>query len=913
MLSALSFTTPWILAGLLILPAIWWLLRVTPPSPRRVPFPPLRLLRGLTASEETPSWTPWWLLLLRLIVAALVIVALAEPILGAVAASPGSGPLVLFVDNGWTAAHAWSDREAAMSDALTGAARAGRAIAIVPTASAAAPVITLLDAGKALRTARDLAPEPWLPDRKRSAAALKKTHIGSAPTILWLSDGIDYGDAEGVARTLSNVGHVTALTDAIGKMPLALTSESNQADGFKATLIRAGTAGARSGDVLALGNRGEVLSTAPFQFARGSDTATAKLRLPLELRNQTQRLVIANEDSAGAVRLLDTSARRRSVGLVSASNLENEQPLLSDLYYLERALSPYADLHKGTIEEAISRNVSILVLADVGRIAGSDRDRVAKFVSDGGVLVRFAGGRMTEAVDDLIPVKLRTGGRYLGGALAWAEPQHLAPFPDASPFRGLTVPRDVTVSRQVLAEPSVELGEHTWARLSDGTPLVTAAPRGKGWIVLFHVTANPAWSSLPLSGLYVDMLRRLLDLGGGARPSELASDANTIFPPVATLDGFGRLQKPPADVLPIRGSQLAKTKPSPAHPPGLYGAAGNEVAINAADENTKLSPLGDIGIPVSQYSGSAAIPLQAPLLALALLLLLTDALVSLWLRGYLANARRWFAFGTTALLLTIAAAHPNMARAADDAFDTEAALDTRLAYVVTGVPDVDEMSKAGLTGLGLYLKARTSYDPKEPIGVNVEKNDLSFFPLLYWPMDPREHDLSPQALSKISDYMRNGGTILFDTRDLSLGSTRGPNSPGQQTLRRLIGKLDLPPLQPVPSDHVLTKSFYLLQDFPGRWDGGKVWVEALPPPDPDAGPSPARGGDSVSPVIIGGNDWASAWAVDATGQPIADVSGGDQQREMAVRFGINVVMYALTGNYKTDQVHVPALLERMGH
>jgi hypothetical protein len=66
-------------------------------------------------------------------------------------------------------------------------------------------------------------------------------------------------------------------------------------------------------------------------------------------------------------------------------------------------------------------------------------------------------------------------------------------------------------------------------------------------------------------------------------------------------------------------------------------------------------------------------------------------------------------------------------------------------------------------------------------------------------------------------------------------------------------------------------------------------------------------------VIIGGNDWAAAWAVDSTGQPIAEIAGGDQQREMAVRFGINVVMYALTGNYKADQVHVPALLERMGH
>jgi hypothetical protein len=907
MLAGLSFTTPWILAGLILLPAIWWLLRVTPPAPHRVPFPPLRLLRGLTASEETPARTPWWLLLLRMIVAGLIVVALAEPILGVPPAAQGTGPLVLFVDNGWTAAHAWADRQAAISDALTAAARA---VAIVPTASANAPNITLLDAGKALRTARDLALEPWLPDRTRAAQALAKAHL-AALQILWLSDGLDYEDAAKTAQALGKLGHLTVFADPFGKLPLALKPARNQADGFVATVIRPGGQGERRGDVLALGARGEVLANAPFRLARGADTATTKIRLPLELRNQTQRIAIANEDSAGAVQLLDTSARRRSVGLVSASNQENEQPLLSDVYYLERALSPYADLHKGTIGEALSRNVSVLVLADIGRIAGADRDRVAKFVNDGGVLVRFAGGRMTEAVDDLIPVKLRSGGRYLGGALAWASPQHLAPFPEASPFRGLGVPREVTVSRQVLAEPSVELGERSWARLADGTPLVTGAAHGKGWIVLFHVTASPAWSSLPLSGLYVDMLRRMLDLAGGARPSELGAAANAVFPPVSTLDGFGRLQKPPADVLPVKGVQLARIEPSPAHPPGLYGAEGSEIAINAVDANTSLNPFGDIGVAARAYAGTSALALQAPLLALALLFLLADVIISLWLRGYLANARRWMAVGSTALLLGVVIAPVRNARA-DDAFDMQAALDTRLAYIMTGVPDVDQMSKAGLTGLGLYLKARTSYDPKEPMGVNVEKDELAFFPLLYWPMDPRERDLSPRALSKISDYMRGGGTILFDTRDLSLGSSRGANSPGQQTLRRLIGKLDLPPLQPIPADHVLTKSFYLLQDFPGRWDGGKLWVEALPPPDPDAGPSPARGGDSVSPVIIGGNDWAAAWAVDASGQPIAEVEGGDQQREMAVRFGINVVMYALTGNYKTDQVHAPALLERMG-
>jgi len=905
----LTFAEPFILAGLIALPAIWFLLRVTPPSPKRVVFPPLRLLLGLNATEETPSRTPWWLLLLRLIAAALIILALAAPTIGEPPKPLGNGPLVLFVDNGWTAAHAWKDRESAIADLLSGAEHAGRAVAIVPTANAVGPV-SVLDAGSAQRAAEQLAPVSWLPDRKQAASILAKTHFSSAPQIVWLSDGLDYGDAADTAGALAKIGTVTVLADAPGHLPLALKPESNRADGFAVNVVRAETQGARHGSVSALGAHGENLSSAPFAFANGKDETVANIRLPLEVRNETARIVIDNEESAGATRLLDSNTKRRAVGLISASNT-NDQPLLSDIYYLDKALAPYADVTKGSVSEALSRNASVLVLADIGRIAGADYTTISKFVEDGGVLVRFAGARMTQNVDDLIPVKLRSGGRYLGGALAWQEPQHLAPFPDASPFRGLPVPKEVTVSRQVLAEPSVDLGEHTWARLTDGTPLVTAAQKGKGWIVLFHVTGGPAWSNLPLSGLYVEMLHRVLDLASGARPSDMGTGANAMFPAYTVLDGFGHMTKPSADALPLRGAQLAKTKPSRLHPAGLYGNEGAQVALNAFGAKDTLNPMGSVGVRVEAYSGTSAFALQPLLLSLALVLLLIDAMISLLLRGFGFDPRRLLA-RLSILALALLLVHPDSARA-DDAFDMKAALDTHLAYVITGVPEVDQMSAAGLKGLGAYLHARTSYDPKDPMGVNLDTDNLAFFPLLYWPMDPREKDLSPQALSKIAEYMRNGGTILIDTRDLTLGTSRGQDNPGEQTLKRLLGKLDMPPLQPVPPDHVLTKAFYLLQDFPGRWDGGKVWVEALPPPDPDAGPAPARGGDGVSPVIIGGNDWAAAWAIDNEGRGLVAVSpGGDRQREMAVRFGINVVMYALTGNYKTDQVHVPALLQRTG-
>lgn len=909
-MSGLTFGAPLVLASLLLLPAIYWLLRVTPPPARRVMFPPLRLLFGLSSPQETPARTPFWLLVLRMLAGTLVILALAEPTIGSPPTRPGSGPLVLFVDNGWPAAHNWQSHMAALSDAIAEAVHHDRPVVLLPTATASPPSATLLDAGKAERTLNDLVPQPWLPDRPRALAALAKLRLAVPPQILWLSDGLDYGDAKTVAASLAKTGNLTILADPTGNGPRAVQPARNDANGFRVSVIRAGNGAAPTGTVDALGAQGEELASAPFRFVPGATETHVLIPLPLEVRNETARIAIADEESAGAVTLLDSGSKRRAVEVVAASNAQGEQPLLSDTFYLERALAPYADVQSGTVSDAMARNVSVVVLADIGNVSGADHDTLARFVADGGVLVRFAGGRMARNVDDLVPVKLRVGARYLGGALTWSAAQHLAPFPDASPFRGLDIPPDVTVSSQVLAEPSVELGERTWARLTDGTPLVTGAPRGKGWIVLFHVTASPAWSTLPISGLYVEMLRRTLDLAGGARPSDMATGTGSMLPPVATLDGFGRLRKPPPEALPVPARNLERLDASPQHPPGLYGTEGAETALNAVGASTVLLPFS--GLAATAYTGTKALPLEGPFLAIAIAILLCDALISLWLRGYVGMPRMLLARGS-AIVLAFALLPVHHGRAAPS-FDEEAALDTRLAYVITGLPDVDAMSQAGLHGLGMALAARTSYEPKEPLGVHLETDDLSFFPLLYWPMDPREQPLSPQALSKVADYMRNGGTILFDTRDLTLGAVRGADSPGEQTLRRLTARLDLPPLEPIPADHVLTKSFYLLEDFPGRWDGGKVWVEALPPADPDRAPVAARGGDGVSPVIIGGNDWAAAWAVDAQGRPLADVTpGGDEQREMAIRFGINVVMYALTGNYKTDQVHAPAILERLGH
>jgi hypothetical protein len=253
--------------------------------------------------------------------------------------------------------------------------------------------------------------------------------------------------------------------------------------------------------------------------------------------------------------------------------------------------------------------------------------------------------------------------------------------------------------------------------------------------------------------------------------------------------------------------------------------------------------------------------------------------------------------------------------AASDVEAVYAANETVLAYVVTGNPRIDAISKAGLDGLSRALFDRTAIEPADPVAVDLESQEIAFYPFLYWPITESQPTPSDAAVAKLNDFLRFGGMILFDTQDADLGGTMGGTTPNGRTLQRIAARLDVPPLEPMPHDHVLTRTFYLLQDFPGRWTGGPVWVEASPAAEEVEGMPFRNLNDGVTPIVIGGNDWAAAWAVQENGQqmfPVGRGIAGERQRELALRFGVNLIMYVMTGNYKSDQVHVPALLDRLG-
>ncbi|MDG3041704.1 DUF4159 domain-containing protein [Roseicyclus marinus] len=918
MIGSLAFATPLLLTALIALPVLWWILRAVPPAPIRRRFPGVALLLGLKDDESQTDKTPWWLLLLRIAALAAAIIGFAGPVLNPAAVRTGDGPLLIVMDASWASARDWPDRIERAGLLLDEAGRAGRPVAIVALTDLPPGDLPLQSANAWLPRLPSLVPRPFAPDMV--AAADWASGLDGPLETWWIADGLDHpgrGDLTAALRALGPLSVFQGDRDVVALAPPRFEDGE-----VRVSLTRLGGDAPLALDVVAHGldpaGIPRDLARNAALFEAGATATEAVFDLPPELRNRITRFEVAGLRGAGTVTLTDDGLQRRQVALIAGGATDEQQALLSPLHYLRQALEPTADLIEGALSDLLLASPDVVILADIATLSPEEEEGLTDWVDRGGLLVRFAGPRLAASdvarddVGPLMPVRLREGGRSVGGAMSWGEPKRLRPFPDTSPFFGLEIPQDVEISAQVMAQPDPELAARTIASLTDGTPLVTRSSHGQGSVVLFHVTANAEWSTLPLSGLFVQMLERLAISTQPATP-EAADLEGTIWTADQVLDGFGTLRD--AGTRPgVPGEILAEAPLSDDLLPGLYASDDRRIARNVVTADTVLIPASwPAAVPVEGMRVIAPTDLMAAFLTGALVLLLVDAIASLWLAGRLSGLARG------AAVLALVAALPQGGQAQDlseeDARALLATSEVTLAYVLTGDARIDDTSRAGLQGLSNTLFQRTSVEPAPPIGVDLERDELAFFPMLYWPVTADQALPSAAAYRRLNDYLRSGGMIVFDTRDAHVGGF-GSGTPEGRRLRTLAAPLDIPPLEPVPPDHILTRTFYLLQDFPGRHLSRDVWLEASPPDAEAVEGMPFRNlNDGVTPVLIGGNDWAAAWAQDETGRPLYPIgrgSAGDRQREIALRFGVNLVMYVLSGNYKSDQVHVPALLERLG-
>ena len=478
----IGFASPWLLVALLALPVLWFLLRAIPPAPKRQLFPAVTLLLGLGDKETQVDRTPWWLLLLRLLALAAVIIGLAGPVLNPSRPLSSTKPLLLVVDASWAGAARWAEKRNQLQSLLQDAARANRPVALM---SLTDPMpLQFQPADAQARLLAGVMPQPWQPSTQMlNTAARLVTDSNQAFDTLWLSDGLAFaGTADTRADLITALrarGAIEVVEDQheiVGLLPAVF---EDGAILLQATRATPGSASEHQLHALGLdpGGQERVLANATLQFEAGAKTATVQLSLPAELRARVSRFGLADVRSAGAIALSDDRLRRREVALISSQAGNEGLALLSPLHYLREALAPSADLLEGTLANLLPAKPDVIVLADVAHLPAAQEEALVDWVADGGLLLRFAGPRLAasdtarDREEPLMPVRLRIGGRSIGGAMSWGDPKALAPFAEGSPFYKLDIPDEVTVRSQVVAQPDPELANRVIAELADGTPL----------------------------------------------------------------------------------------------------------------------------------------------------------------------------------------------------------------------------------------------------------------------------------------------------------------------------------------------------------------------------------------------------------------------------------------------------------
>ena len=901
-LGGLTLLAPLTLLGLLSLPIIWWILKITPPRPKKMLFPPLRLLQKVQTEEETPNATPLWLLLFRFLLIGLIIFALSLPIIKQ-AEGINDRPLTLVLDTHWAAGANWSAINREAEARLVDARRKNLHVRLITTTRPSGvdtPLPVFVPAEAALNRLKTIFPDALPFDADYVSTALNARTVSPAldeSDALWISAGLDSTAMEPAVEQLEQAARLTRLVPIETTIPLIAGDVSETADGFQTVWHRPEHLGTRTATIEAIGRDGRLIARETLNFAPSQDRAEARFRLPPNLRRRIAQLRTANARTAGSIKLFDDSWGRPVIGLLAPSE-DTASPLLSEPFYTQSALVPFADIFTGNLDYLLSLSPEILIMPDIARASTKE---LTDYVERGGLLIRFAGPKLAQRADDLLPVQIRdgdNGGRAFGGALTWEDPQTIAPFDKESPFFGLNVNSEIEIKKQVMALASAETDSKTWARLSDGSPIVTAAPRGFGQIVLFHVTASPDWSNLPLSGLYVEMLRRILPLAGQSRRENIASGGD--WAPERVLTGYGRLDTPSIEAANLPAASAETAPISRLHPAGLYRQGQRLKARNMIKDASQfdVQTRAD-NLPTERLGGTRDKNIIGWLLGLAMIGLAVDVLCSLFASGRLKPARR-HAVNIAALMIAMMIILPADIAQAQDA--PEVVLDLHIGYVQTGNSSLDQISEDAMRGLTTALNNRTTIEPIGVKAINLETDDLIYFPFIYWPVMTDIEALSPAVATKLNAYMATGGTLVLDTQDYGdRAFLSGTAHPG---LARLGEQLDLPSLTQVPEDHVIRKTFYLLDTFPGRWASGPVWVDRN---------TNAASRDGVSAVIVTGNDLSAAWAVDGDDVAYIELENDIvRQREYALRFGVNIAMYALAGNYKADQVHAATLIERLG-
>ncbi len=893
----IGFINPYALWGLLSIPIIYYVVRSFPPAPKTFEFSSIYLLKSFNTKITTKSNCPLWLLIFRIFLILLLIAYYSKPYLDKSKINKDIENYVVYTDLGWSLASEWNKYKNTIHNIMLEANTLKKNFYLVNNSDKENNDYMRFSTTKNLFAYFEKnTPNPWQINTENLLENLNKLKFKKNSRYFYIFSNYDIQSIK-KRNIIKDIREKHPDLKIINLVKSVRLIEEPIINGEKIQIkVKRFGELTKSNFVLKITSySGQIVLSKTYEFADKSTTTTINEKFPISVINQLKKIEIIGERHAAATFFFDDFHKKKEIGILLEGKSYEKSPFLSPVYYIEKALNKENKIIFGKLDKLLDSKVNILIFPDKGEINTKLSKNLEKWLSSGGLLIRFSGPKLAKKSSKFLTTDNKNIKiRFMGGTLSQKNTIGIEDFPNNSIFRDLIIPKDIIIKKQLLLDFKNETSSNILASLKDGTPLVSSKDYGKGKILLFHFTANNDWSNIPMTSLFVDMLARATLLN---QIDEINSfkEVNIKY----QINGFGELEKTDKIIKSRDSFALRSSFPNKRNIPGIYENEELSIAFNLAGKvDTKFFEDKDFyNRKTSDEFSKSVYDLSNILLFLFLIISALDILVSSLLKNNI-NLFKIMKNKMSIInlfILFILLSKFNYLEA------NNLANGTYLAYVKNKDQKINEISYRGLLSLSKALDRRTSISPKGVEEINLSEDDIYYFPIIYWPTGKELTKLVPKIKIKIKNYLNNGGIILFDAsaffKDISLGKKNK-----YREITKYFEQISLNELTPISNNHTLSRSFYLLNNYPGRWDRGTLLVDS----------NSINTNDGVSSIILGFNDWASAWAFDDNNFPLFPVvPGGERQRELAFRVGINVIMYALTGNYKNDQIHSKSILNRL--
>ena len=893
-INIIGFSNIYALFGLLLIPIIWIIVKSFPPVPKSYNFSSFFLLDKIEHDAPKNEKTPLWLVIFRIFFFILIVLFFSKPFIknNSSVTDEKYEKYLIIADTGWSMAKDWHKFKELIQEISQEAEKNKKEILFFHSNLNTYKDLKIFDTSFALSNyLENLYPQPLQFTKGSLDKLMQDESIFKKSKVFIVSSKFDFQNFNTYYKKFNLINNYSNNYYFINPLDTVLIINNIKVtqDEIICEVLRLGKNNFKQNFFLNVETiNNEIIYRNKHSIKENENNKIINLSFPTEVFNQIKSIKIVGQNHAGAKYYFDDFSKRKNIAILNDNEFYKESPLLSPVYYLKKSLDSKHNIKVGKIDNIIKQEFSTIIIPETGKILNEHNKQLNDWLLKGGNLIRFSGNSLVQEKSNFLPSQdTYSRIRNIEGQLTINNKLFISNFEKDSIFAGLQIPQDIIINKQLIFD-TYSKQVNVLAKLNDNTPLVSMKKFGEGKIILFHIGANNDWSNLPISSLFPDMLNRVLLFSKNDNSSNLKNlNLNK------EIDGFGNLVLPKKIVTLDSFDKLETVKPSYNTPPGQYENNQISIALNLSTNINQHQSEKIYTSMLSDYSFVSTKDLSSSILKIILTMFILDILLSIMIKNNL-NFSRIFANRNN--LLVIVLFFITFIK-----LDNISASDTFLAYVKIKNSQINNISENGLETIRNLLITRTSINPKGVIGLDIKSDNIYSYPFIYWPLTKNLLSIKKPEIIKIKNYLDNGGIFFFDIIGFSRKNLNLKEKKFQE-IRKFLNEIEANELSIIPKGHTLTKSFYLLNKFPGKWDNKILFVEN----------SNLQYKDGVSSIILGFNNWSKAWAVDDNNLPLFPVvPGGERQRELSYRFGINIAMYALTGNYKSDQIHSKSILKRL--